>query len=174
MAAIGRFQKGEDIFYAKVVDGDLFRLRGDVFGSPSFDKKATSFKGLKTLTPVAPTKVIAVGLNYADHARGGRALHLWLHGRPRHQRPHHPANRKPMGPLQILRHLHTPWTLHRNEDRSARPDHSAFPKWPTATELQYQPTHLQLLRRAQFRLNQHDPPARRYHSHRHPERRGPD
>jgi 2-keto-4-pentenoate hydratase/2-oxohepta-3-ene-1,7-dioic acid hydratase in catechol pathway len=69
MAAIGRFQKGDEIFFAKVVDGDLFRLRGDVFGSPSFDKKATSFKGLKTLTPVAPTKIIAIGLNYADHAR---------------------------------------------------------------------------------------------------------
>src|SRR5471032_2843326 len=69
MAAIGRFQKGEDIFYAKVVDGELFRLRGDVFGSPSFDKKPTPFKGLRTLTPVAPSKIIAVGLNYADHAR---------------------------------------------------------------------------------------------------------
>jgi 2-keto-4-pentenoate hydratase/2-oxohepta-3-ene-1,7-dioic acid hydratase in catechol pathway len=69
MAAIGRFQKGDEIFYAKVVDGELFRLRGDVFGSPSFDKKRISFKGLKTLTPVAPSKVIAIGLNYADHAR---------------------------------------------------------------------------------------------------------
>jgi 2-keto-4-pentenoate hydratase/2-oxohepta-3-ene-1,7-dioic acid hydratase in catechol pathway len=69
MAAIGRFQKGDEIFYGKVVDGELFRLRGDVFGSPSFDKKATSFKGLKTLAPVAPSKVIAIGLNYADHAR---------------------------------------------------------------------------------------------------------
>jgi 2-keto-4-pentenoate hydratase/2-oxohepta-3-ene-1,7-dioic acid hydratase in catechol pathway len=69
MAAIGRFQKGDEIFYAKVVDGELFRLRGDVFGSPSFDKKAMSFKGLKTLTPVAPSKIIAIGLNYADHAR---------------------------------------------------------------------------------------------------------
>ncbi|MDB6030856.1 MAG: 5-oxopent-3-ene,2,5-tricarboxylate decarboxylase [Verrucomicrobiales bacterium] len=69
MAAIGRFQKGDEIFYAKVVDGELFRLRGDVFGSPSFDKKPTPFKGLRTLTPVNPTKVIAVGLNYADHAR---------------------------------------------------------------------------------------------------------
>jgi len=71
MAAIGRFQKGEDIFYAKVVDGELYRLRGDVFGSPSFDKKPTPFKGLRTLTPVAPSKIIAVGLNYADHAREG-------------------------------------------------------------------------------------------------------
>ncbi len=69
MAAIGRFQKGDDIFYAKVVDGELFKLHGDVFGSPSFDKKATAFKGLKTLTPVVPSKIIAIGLNYADHAR---------------------------------------------------------------------------------------------------------
>jgi 2-keto-4-pentenoate hydratase/2-oxohepta-3-ene-1,7-dioic acid hydratase in catechol pathway len=75
MAAIGRFQKGDEVFYAKVVDGELFRLRGDMFGSPSFDKKALSFKGLRTLTPVTPTKVIAVGLNYADHAREtGKAL----------------------------------------------------------------------------------------------------
>ena len=69
MAAIGRFQKGDEIFYAKVVDGEIFRLRGDVFGSPSFEKKATRLKGLRTLTPVAPSKIIAVGLNYADHAR---------------------------------------------------------------------------------------------------------
>ncbi len=69
MAAIGRFQKGDEIFFAKVVDGELFRLHGDVFGSPSFDKKPTPFKGLRTLTPVNPSKVIAVGLNYADHAR---------------------------------------------------------------------------------------------------------
>jgi 2-keto-4-pentenoate hydratase/2-oxohepta-3-ene-1,7-dioic acid hydratase in catechol pathway len=69
MAAIGRFQKGEDMFYAKVVDGELYRLRGDIFGSPSFDRKPTSPKGLRTLTPVSPSKIIAVGLNYADHAR---------------------------------------------------------------------------------------------------------
>jgi 2-keto-4-pentenoate hydratase/2-oxohepta-3-ene-1,7-dioic acid hydratase in catechol pathway len=69
MAAIGRFQKGDDTFYAKVVDGEVFRLLGDPFGSPSFEKKPTKLKGLRTLTPVAPSKVIAVGLNYADHAR---------------------------------------------------------------------------------------------------------
>jgi 2-keto-4-pentenoate hydratase/2-oxohepta-3-ene-1,7-dioic acid hydratase in catechol pathway len=69
MAAIGRFQKGDEIFYAKAVDGNLYRLQGDVFGSPSFDKKPTSAKGLKTLPPVAPTKIIAIGLNYSDHAR---------------------------------------------------------------------------------------------------------
>ena len=69
MAAIGRFQKGDEIFYAKVVDGEMFKLRGDVFGSPSFEKKPLAVKGIKTLTPVNPSKIICVGLNYADHAR---------------------------------------------------------------------------------------------------------
>jgi len=69
MAAIGRFQQSEEIFYAKVVDGELFRLRGDVFGSPAFDRRPTPRKGIKTLVPVVPTKIIAVGVNYLDHAR---------------------------------------------------------------------------------------------------------
>jgi 2-keto-4-pentenoate hydratase/2-oxohepta-3-ene-1,7-dioic acid hydratase in catechol pathway len=69
MAAIGRFQSGKEIFYAKVVDGQIFRVQGDVFASPTFDKKPTPRAGLKILPPVASSKVIAVGLNYADHAR---------------------------------------------------------------------------------------------------------
>ncbi len=73
MAAIGRFHRGEEIFYAKVVDGELFKLKGDVFGSPSFQKKPLNPKGIKTLVPVMPSKVIAVGLNYADHARESNA-----------------------------------------------------------------------------------------------------
>src|SRR5712671_6924742 len=75
MAAIGRFQKGSEIFFAKVLDGEIFRLRGDVFGSPSFDRKPTKLKGVRSLTPVVPSKIICVGLNYADHAReGGKPL----------------------------------------------------------------------------------------------------
>lgn len=69
MAAIGRFQKGDDIFYAKVVEGELFKLQGDVFGTPSFDKKPTPHSGVKTLVPVVPSKLIAVGINYLDHAK---------------------------------------------------------------------------------------------------------
>jgi 2-keto-4-pentenoate hydratase/2-oxohepta-3-ene-1,7-dioic acid hydratase in catechol pathway len=75
MATIGRFKKGDDIFYAKVVDGELFRVRGDVFGSPSFERKATPRNGVKTLVPVVPSKIIAVGINYRDHAKEmGREL----------------------------------------------------------------------------------------------------
>jgi 2-keto-4-pentenoate hydratase/2-oxohepta-3-ene-1,7-dioic acid hydratase in catechol pathway len=69
MAAIGRFQKGKEIFHAKIVDGELYRLRGEVFGSPTLDRKPTPRKGLKVLPPVAPSKIICVGSNYADHAR---------------------------------------------------------------------------------------------------------
>ena len=82
MAAIGRFQKGDSIFYAKVVDGEIYPLRGDVFGSPSFEKKPMKLKGVRTLTPVTPSKIIAVGLNYADHAReSGKPLPK-QHGAP--------------------------------------------------------------------------------------------
>lgn len=83
MATIGRFSNGDEIFYAKVVDGEIFRLHGDVFGSPSYDRKPTPRKGVKTLVPVAPSKIIAVGINYLDHAREmGRELPkeplIWL------------------------------------------------------------------------------------------------
>ncbi len=75
MAAIGRFQKGDDIFYAKVVDGKIYRAKGDIFGAPAFDRKPTPRAGVKTLVPVVPSKIIAVGINYRDHAREmGREL----------------------------------------------------------------------------------------------------
>lgn len=69
MPAIGRFQRGDDIFYAKVVEGEVFRLLGEVFGAPTYEKRPTRRKGLKTLVPIIPSKIIAVGLNYEDHAR---------------------------------------------------------------------------------------------------------
>jgi 2-keto-4-pentenoate hydratase/2-oxohepta-3-ene-1,7-dioic acid hydratase in catechol pathway len=69
MAAIGRFQKGKEVFHAKVENGGLFRLRGDIFGAHSFERRPTASKGVTTLVPVVPSKIIAVGLNYADHAR---------------------------------------------------------------------------------------------------------
>ena len=68
MAAIGRFQKGDDIFYAKLEDAALYKLKGDVFGAPSYIKKPIPKKGFRTLVPVQPSKIICVGLNYADHA----------------------------------------------------------------------------------------------------------
>jgi len=69
MASIGRFQQGDDVFHAKVVGDELFRARGDIFASPVFDQQPTARRGIQTLVPVVPSKIICVGLNYADHAR---------------------------------------------------------------------------------------------------------
>jgi 2-keto-4-pentenoate hydratase/2-oxohepta-3-ene-1,7-dioic acid hydratase in catechol pathway len=75
MAAIGRFQKGKEIFHAKVVDGKLYRLRGSIFGPLSFEKRPIPRKGAKILVQVEQSKIICVGLNYADHVREmGREL----------------------------------------------------------------------------------------------------
>ena len=69
MAAIGTISEGRGNFLRESRGRRIFRLRGDVFGSPSFDRKPTPRKGVKTLVPVVPGKIICVGLNYADHAR---------------------------------------------------------------------------------------------------------
>ena len=66
MATIGRFQRGTDIFHAKVVDGELFRVQGNVFAPLVFERKPVPAKGVRPLIPVVPSKVIVVGFNYAD------------------------------------------------------------------------------------------------------------
>lgn len=68
MALIGRFQKGDQVFYAKVVDGKLYRAKGDIFTNPVFERRPIPIRSVRLLPPVAPTKIIAVGLNYMDHA----------------------------------------------------------------------------------------------------------
>ena len=54
--------------YALERNGAWSRLEGDLFGDyrpgPALDPA-----GLRRLSPVAPSKIVAVGLNYRDHAR---------------------------------------------------------------------------------------------------------
>jgi 2-keto-4-pentenoate hydratase/2-oxohepta-3-ene-1,7-dioic acid hydratase in catechol pathway len=68
VATIGRFQKGIDIFHAKVIDGELFRVQGNVFAPLVCEQKPMPSKGVRPLIPVVPSKVIVVGFNYADQA----------------------------------------------------------------------------------------------------------
>lgn len=53
--------------YAVERGGELFWLEGDVFGEYRTGDAITQ-KGLTFLAPVAPTKIVAIGLNYKDHA----------------------------------------------------------------------------------------------------------
>lgn len=63
-----RFQSGADTAYG-VLEGETIReLRGDLFRQPQqFTGRRLRFADVRLLAPVAPAKVIAVGLNYKSH-----------------------------------------------------------------------------------------------------------
>ncbi|MFN3505128.1 MAG: fumarylacetoacetate hydrolase family protein [Caldimicrobium sp.] len=61
MIKIGRFRERERNFYGLVLDDKVIDL------SPE-EKKAYLLQDLRILAPVLPTKIVAVGLNYRDHA----------------------------------------------------------------------------------------------------------
>lgn len=53
--------------YAVERDGNLFWLEGDIFGDyrPGGEVRDS---GLRFMAPVSPSKIVAIGLNYKDHA----------------------------------------------------------------------------------------------------------
>jgi 2-keto-4-pentenoate hydratase/2-oxohepta-3-ene-1,7-dioic acid hydratase in catechol pathway len=53
--------------YAVERAGDLFWLEGDVFGD-YVPGSPVEEKGLAFLAPIKPSKIVAIGLNYKDHA----------------------------------------------------------------------------------------------------------
>jgi len=68
MALIGRFRHAQRVFFG-AVEGDRVRpLRGEVFRNPQASRKTLKLSELIVLPPVQPSKLIAVGLNYRDHA----------------------------------------------------------------------------------------------------------
>ena len=68
MDRVYRIDLGGQIAYA-VRDGDDWRrLAGDPFGGYEAGG-AVDEAQLRILAPVAPSKIVAVGLNYRDHAR---------------------------------------------------------------------------------------------------------
>lgn len=71
MKCYGRFQKGGETFYGIVEDGTVHRLDGNPMDQTSDVKVIAklSLEDLKILVPSEPTKIVAVGLNYADHAK---------------------------------------------------------------------------------------------------------
>ncbi len=67
---IGRFQKGERFFFGIVIDSEVIEIPETCFSDRVYSfNKVHELKNLKVLPPVLPTKIIAVGLNYKDHAK---------------------------------------------------------------------------------------------------------
>jgi len=62
-----RYASGNSVSYG-ILDGETIRqLEGDLFASPRPTGRTVRLADVKLLAPVAPSKVIAVGLNYRSH-----------------------------------------------------------------------------------------------------------
>jgi len=67
MRTFGRFQSGRDVSYGEVVDQTVHLLSGPYWLDANRTGNVRQLSDLKIDVPVAPSKLIAVGLNYADH-----------------------------------------------------------------------------------------------------------
>src|SRR5919106_4295451 len=67
MDRIYRLRNGSSGRYAVERGGSLFWVEGDVFGGYTAGA-AIGRADVTVMAPVTPTKIVAVGLNYKDHA----------------------------------------------------------------------------------------------------------
>src|SRR3954447_22930663 len=67
MRTFGGFRNGEDFFYGEVRGQEVHRLTSAPWLGGEPDGRVTALPELRIDVPVAPSKLIAVGLNYADH-----------------------------------------------------------------------------------------------------------
>ena len=64
-----RFQKN-GLLHQGILEGNVIRaIKGAVFDAQQQAESTIGLKDVKILAPVTPTKIIAVGLNYTDHAK---------------------------------------------------------------------------------------------------------
>jgi 2-keto-4-pentenoate hydratase/2-oxohepta-3-ene-1,7-dioic acid hydratase in catechol pathway len=69
MDRIYRVRNGAGARHVVERDGDLYWMTGDLFdGYGLGDRVASGRESLTLLAPVAPSKIVAIGLNYKDHA----------------------------------------------------------------------------------------------------------
>jgi 2-keto-4-pentenoate hydratase/2-oxohepta-3-ene-1,7-dioic acid hydratase in catechol pathway len=64
-----RFEK-DGFVRQGILEGDVIRLiEGDFFNAPTKTDLQFNLEDTKIIAPVTPTKIIAIGLNYIDHAK---------------------------------------------------------------------------------------------------------
>jgi 2-keto-4-pentenoate hydratase/2-oxohepta-3-ene-1,7-dioic acid hydratase in catechol pathway len=69
MQTFGGFRSGDDFFYGEVRGDFVHVLKGPYWLGLEFDGRVLPLDDLQIDLPVAPGKIIAVGLNYADHIK---------------------------------------------------------------------------------------------------------
>jgi 2-keto-4-pentenoate hydratase/2-oxohepta-3-ene-1,7-dioic acid hydratase in catechol pathway len=67
MRTFGGFRLGEERFYGEVIGDDVHILENPYWMGVQPAGRTTKLDSVKIDVPVAPSKLIAVGLNYADH-----------------------------------------------------------------------------------------------------------
>jgi 2-keto-4-pentenoate hydratase/2-oxohepta-3-ene-1,7-dioic acid hydratase in catechol pathway len=65
---IGRFSHDGEVAFGVVEGDELAELAGHPFGPVTFTGKRLRVSSVRLLPPVLPSKVVAIGKNYADHA----------------------------------------------------------------------------------------------------------
>ena len=69
---LGRFVKDHKIFYGAVSEDAVQEIAGDIFGTYQVLDVRFPLNTLTVLAPCAPSKIVAVGLNYRTHAAGSQ------------------------------------------------------------------------------------------------------
>jgi 2-keto-4-pentenoate hydratase/2-oxohepta-3-ene-1,7-dioic acid hydratase in catechol pathway len=64
----GRFVKDSKIFYGAVSENTVREISGDIFAAHQVLDVSHPLHALRVLAPCAPSKIVAVGLNYRTHA----------------------------------------------------------------------------------------------------------
>lgn len=67
MRTFGNFTRGDEVFFAEVRGDEVHRLTTAPWLALDFDGAMFQLASVTANVPVAPSKLIAVGLNYADH-----------------------------------------------------------------------------------------------------------
>ncbi|HEY4283068.1 MAG TPA: fumarylacetoacetate hydrolase family protein [Chthoniobacterales bacterium] len=67
MRVFGRFKSGDELFYAELIGDQVHRLRNPFWLNVEPTGDVRPLTNVQIEVPVAPSKLIAVGLNYADH-----------------------------------------------------------------------------------------------------------
>jgi 2-keto-4-pentenoate hydratase/2-oxohepta-3-ene-1,7-dioic acid hydratase in catechol pathway len=63
-----RFERQGAVSYG-VVEGDIaYRIEGDIFGDYRVTEERYKLSDIRLLAPCKPSKIVAVGINYRDHA----------------------------------------------------------------------------------------------------------
>lgn len=63
-----RYRESEQISYGILKNEEIYSIEGNIFDNFQAGKKITLFKDVELLAPVEPPNVIAIGLNYRQHA----------------------------------------------------------------------------------------------------------